>query len=665
MHDKSVLHYDFEKSMPSSLKKAADWAWTCYERLCQSFCTTNCIKDAKCKLPPQLESHSHVGIEDAQKAFHEALAYLPVIEAANDECPACTVVKALHTFPLIAARSEVPPVSEMKMNGVDCYPEVVPMGANTKRSFPCCIINTWIGDSEHVTENQYREMVLLNLDIEELPSMPPWEYEKIEQPYLQGQAVVKRLWAIKQGEPEEEIKKSELFEHNLTNAIAATICLRDLLRANVFYPGSIPEDDFSVLERSLLEWVNHSVEKEPLLKKIYSQLFTDESSEATNPLDTLSAFYSVMLLHHPDMPAINADAGKTKKSISEVMNKCLDDSLQPIKEARDYIVNVKLRSCIYPTPEGNTQYRCAARYFMMLREYWMLCQKAVTDRTSHHVAWHPYPLSTIVINLKHRIDTCIKGMSETGSDIPPDIQSDMDSLVEALLHWDVDEFSIGGEDLLNKIQSVALWIEETDIQVGRSLSAMIPEEQTYIEYAHQLFEKYNKDAKAAFQKMLSNADKQAAQHKKDIQAESPKQKNGEPFPLPQGTKWKDVKIRFLETPAVYVPKHDIHVSMSIRITVGDVEKVVSCDSMGMTRKNNQMPKDQWVLLYMMAPKYGKLEASGNDLGPSKWAVSQIKELRKSLKSFFNIQGNPIQEWDRDFNRYSCNFELIPEDHGKY
>ena len=57
------------------------------------------------------------------------------------------------------------------------------------------------------------------------------------------------------------------------------------------------------------------------------------------------------------------------------MNKCLDDSLQPIKDARDYIVNAKLRSCIYPTPEGHAQYRSAARYFMMLREYWMLCQK--------------------------------------------------------------------------------------------------------------------------------------------------------------------------------------------------------------------------------------------------------------------------------------------------
>ena len=185
----------------------------------------------------------------------------------NDECPACAVAKALHTFPLIAARSEATPVSEIKMNGVDCYPEVVPMGDNTKRSFPCCIINTWIGDSEHVIENRCREMVLLNLDIDELPSMPPWEYEKIEHTFLQGQAVVKQLWAIKQGEPEEEIKKSDLFEYNLTNAIAATVCLRDLLRANVFYPDSIPENDFSALERSLLEWINHSVEKEPLLKK--------------------------------------------------------------------------------------------------------------------------------------------------------------------------------------------------------------------------------------------------------------------------------------------------------------------------------------------------------------------------------------------------------------
>lgn len=649
MHNEGVIHYDFEKSMPSSLKKAADWAWSCYEHLCLSFCMTNCIKKVKCKLPTHLESHSHAGFEEAQEAFHEALAYLPVIEMPNDECPACTVAKALHTFPLIAARSEVTPVSEIKMNGVDCYSEVVPMGANTKRSFPCCIVNTWVGDSEHVIENRCREMVLLNLDIDELPSMPPWEYEKIEHSFLQGQTVVKRLWAIKQGEPEEEIKKSELFEYNLNNAIAATICLRDLLRANVFYPGAIPEDDFSSLERSLLEWINHSVENEPLLKKIYSQLFKDESSEATNPLDTLSAFCSVMLLHHPDMLAINADSGKTKESISEVMNKCLGDSLQPIKEARDYIVNAKLRSYIYPTPEGNAQYRSTSRYFTMLREYWMLCQKAVTDRTNHHVAWHPYPLSTIVINLKHRIDTCIKGMSETGFDISPNIQSDMDDLVEALLHWDVDEFSIGREDLLNKIQSVALWIEETDIQVGRSLSAMIPEEQTYIEYAHQLFEKHNKDAKAAFQKMLSNADKQAAQYKKDTQPESPKEKNGETFPLPQGAKWSELTLKF----------SDGHV---VTVKFQEKRKRFTYAQMGMVCSKSGNPTKQWELLRAFAESYGQIDWQ-NRFASDK-LKKQKQELSKRLREFFRLEDDPI-EWIKGKKTYRCRFKVLSDNADDY
>ena len=281
---------------------------------------------------------------------------------------------------------------------------------------------------------------------------------------------------------------------------------------------------------------------------------------------------------------------------------------------------------------------------MMLREYWMLCQKAVTDRTSHHVAWHPYPLSTIVINLKHRIDTCIKGMSETGSDIPPDIQSDMDYLVEALLHWDVDEFSIGGEDLLNKIQSVALWIEETDIQVGRSLSAMIPEEQTYIEYAHQLFEKYNKDAKAAFQKMLSNADKQAAQYKKDTQAESPKEKNGETFPLPQGAKWSDLTIEF----------SDGHV---VSVKFQEKRKRFTYAQMGMVCSKSGNPNKKWDLLKAFAESHGLIDWQ-NRFASDK-LKKQKQELSKRLRDFFRLEEDPI-EWVKGEKSYRFLFTIKPE-----
>jgi hypothetical protein len=133
-------------------------------------------------------------------------------------------------------------------------------------------------------------MALLNLDLDELPSMPPWEYENIENAFLPGQAVVKRLWAIKHGEPEEEVKKSELFRHNLTNAVAATICLRDLVRIKCFYPDAIPEGDFDSSMNSITEWINCSVEKEPLLKKISDELFKIETSEASSYLGSLSAF---------------------------------------------------------------------------------------------------------------------------------------------------------------------------------------------------------------------------------------------------------------------------------------------------------------------------------------------------------------------------------------
>ena len=267
MFEISVFHSDFEKSTPSSQNKAAEWAWTCLENLCLSFCKNFCQTESKCSLEHHLKVNNEIDFEDTQKAFHHALAYLLAIEPVDNECPACLVKKALKTFPLIASRSEVSPVSEIKMNAVDCYPEVVPMELNTKMSFPCCVVNTWIGDSEHAIENRCREMALLNLNIDEIPSMPPWEHDLIENTFLPGQVVVKQLWAIKQGQPAEEIKKTELFRQNITNAVAATVCLRDLIRIKCFYPGAVPESDIELLEDSIAEWIELSVTKEPLLKK--------------------------------------------------------------------------------------------------------------------------------------------------------------------------------------------------------------------------------------------------------------------------------------------------------------------------------------------------------------------------------------------------------------
>jgi len=323
--------------------------------------------------------------------------------------------------------------------------------------------------------------------------------------------------------------------------------------------------------------------------------------------------------------------------------------LQPIKDAGDYIINAKLKSCIYPTPEGQQQYRSTSRYFMMLREYWMLCQRAITDRTGHHVAWHPYPLSTLVINIKHRIDTCIKGMSETGFEFNENIKSDMDELVEALLHWDVDEITIGGEDLLNKIQTVALWLEETDIKLGRCLVAMIPEEQTYIEYARQLFENYDNDAKTAFKRMLDNADKQAAKQKENIAEDSQKEKTTECFPTPDGTRWSDIKIQFRN-------------GHTVTIWAGGQSGRYTYYQMGMYSKKNGDCTVQWKLLEAFANSRGEIDWS-SPLATDK-LKKQKQELSRRLREFFRLKEDPI-EWVKGEKCYRCRFRILPEGADEY
>ncbi len=130
------------------------------------------------------------------------------------------------------------------------------------------------------------------------------------------------------------------------------------------------------------------------------------------------------------------------------------------------------------------------------------------------------------------------------------------------------------------------------------------------------------------------------------------------FATPEGTKWSDIQIRFLESPTVYVKKQDIYVSTSIRVTVGNVDRVISCEEAGMAKKNNKMPKDQWILLYAFAKQRGRLDWSSDH--PPQQVVKQKQELSKSLKKFFGLDGNPIEDWDKEEQCYRCRFRILPE-----
>lgn len=168
--------------------------------------------------------------------------------------------------------------------------------------------------------------------------------------------------------------------------------------------------------------------------------------------------------------------------------------------------------------------------------------------------------------------------------------------------------------------------------------------------------------------LFSNKGKlQAVRQVSDVfaifQVDTPSLTPTKKFATPRGTKWSDIQIRFLESPTVYMKKQNIYVSTSIRVTVGNVDRVISCEEAGMARKDNKMPKDQWILLYGFAKQKGRLDWSSDH--PPEQVVKQKQGLSKSLKRFFDLDGSPIDDWDKEEQCYRCRFRILPESDENY
>lgn len=149
--------------------------------------------------------------------------------------------------------------------------------------------------------------------------------------------------------------------------------------------------------------------------------------------------------------------------------------------------------------------------------------------------------------------------------------------------------------------------------------------------------------------MLSNADKQAAKYKKDTQAESPKDKNGETFPLPQGAKWKELTLEFA----------DGHV---VTVKFQQKRKRFTYAQMGMVCGKSGSPNKQWELLRAFAESRGQID--WHNRFASDKLKKQKQELSKRLREFFQIKEDPI-EWVKGEKSYRCLFTIKPEGDDEY
>jgi hypothetical protein len=218
-----IIHFEIVHEAYSDAKGAAQWAWQCVKDLAAYFCKNLCSAcrpyDLAFKEHLTCEEESGVGDwlmtgerdciladwAEKQRNLHEALRYLPELRKIAD-CPACAIARAFVCFPEIAKYSPSPPVAEVVIyQGMDFFDGWAPntMEDNVPESFPCCKFSNCVEGDDVGGWERMREEVLLQLEIEQLPPMPPPVRAALAKTFVPGQQIAKRLNAMAEGWKEE------------------------------------------------------------------------------------------------------------------------------------------------------------------------------------------------------------------------------------------------------------------------------------------------------------------------------------------------------------------------------------------------------------------------------------------------------------------------------
>ena len=198
----SIAHWNFPHKDFDDYISAAKYAWSCLEDLAKIFCQLNCDKrtcNIKDPIPRLPDGNVSTLWNVSQKIFHKSLSYLPLYCFDIDGCPACAVVKAFACFPVLINYSPVPPVSTVRIDAIDWFPDNRYAGDSEESSFPCFRIITEYRDGFSETET-IRELALLNLDFNNLPVMPPWKLGDIKKKLIDGKKIVTNIYQLSNSE---------------------------------------------------------------------------------------------------------------------------------------------------------------------------------------------------------------------------------------------------------------------------------------------------------------------------------------------------------------------------------------------------------------------------------------------------------------------------------
>jgi hypothetical protein len=116
------------------------------------------------------------------------------------------------------------------------------------------------------------------------------------------------------------------------------------------------------------------------------------------------------------------------------------------------------------------------------------------------------------------------------------------------------------------------------------------------------------------------------------------------FPTPNGSRWCDVDMRFIDTE-------------KISVTIHDQRQLLTYSQLGLVDSRSGKPSKQWELLKLFAREHGVMTW----LSPGACRKNRKRRelLNKSLQQFFDIEGEPIELTD-DRKGWRCVFKVQSE-----
>ena len=505
-----ISHFKYDIQDCPDPRGAARWAWKCLENLAAIFCEYYCDR-SKCNMSEGIiEKVTKYRItdsaqekqqqwQDGQSQLHEALAYLPELAMSIDTCPACAITKAFSAFPDIIKYSPQNPVATVRMNGEDCYPDIVFSGGYQRSSVPCVIIETSLPDFMTQTEEKLREISLLELNVSDLPAMPPDKLSEIKKKFSLGQIIVKGLYQLRNNaQSEEEIKDIDYKAH-CNQAIVSAFALKDLGRILYFYPDAINKERAQTLYSELLQYLENALETEGLkpVRELYERpMYRDHSTESN-----LSIVSGLLLISHPEIDVGDGSPEIISQGCKEILQDCIRNSSGSLKDIANEIIYIKMHGCLVPRPSDDSLFAEKGRFVQMLEHYWSICKKIITYRLNSW-GYAPANILPLMTNLKKRATICLDELKTL--DGFSNANQALEVLFDTCTSPDVDELTAVPEWTQGETHKIDTFISNASLAVKRREYPLLEEERIFIDQSNRELDDFHAMLDSQWKKMLAN-----------------------------------------------------------------------------------------------------------------------------------------------------------------